>query len=113
PIYGGYAVYMIAAFEALAAIPDELVSGEGGPLLLAGMTAFNALRHIGAGPGDLVAVLGIGGLGHLGVQFAAKMGCHTVAVARGTEKERLARRLGAQHYIDSATQNVAAELTKL
>jgi D-arabinose 1-dehydrogenase-like Zn-dependent alcohol dehydrogenase len=110
---GGYADYMIAPFEALAAVPDELTSAEAAPLLCAGITTFNALRHSGAGPGDLVAVLGIGGLGHLGVQFAAKMGCHTVAVARGTDKEPLARQLGAQHYIDSTTQNVASELTKL
>jgi D-arabinose 1-dehydrogenase-like Zn-dependent alcohol dehydrogenase len=110
---GGYAEYMIAPFEALAAIPDELSSAEAAPLLCAGITTFNALRHSGAGPGDLVAVLGIGGLGHLGVQFAAKMGCHTVAIARGTDKEPLARRLGAQHYIDSTAQNVSAELMKL
>lgn len=110
---GGYADYMIAPFEALAAIPDELSSAEAAPLLCAGITTFNALRHSGAGSGDLVAVLGVGGLGHLGVQFAAKMGCHTVAVARGTDKEPLARKLGAQDYIDSTTQNVAAELTKL
>jgi D-arabinose 1-dehydrogenase-like Zn-dependent alcohol dehydrogenase len=110
---GGYADYMIAPFEALAAIPDELTSAQAAPLLCAGITTFNALRHSGAGPGDLVAVLGIGGLGHLGVQFAAKMGCHTVAIARGTDKEPLARQLGAQHYIDSTTQNVASELTKL
>lgn len=110
---GGYADYMIAPFEALAAVPNELSSAEAAPLLCAGITTFNALRHSGAGPGDLVAVLGIGGLGHLGVQFAAKMGCHTVAVARGTDKEPLARQLGAHHYIDSTTQNVASELTKL
>ena len=110
---GGYADYMIAPFEALAAIPDELTSADAAPLLCAGITTFNALRHSGAGPGDLVAVLGIGGLGHLGIQFAAKMGCHTVAVARGTDKEPMARQLGAQHYIDSTTQNVASELTKL
>jgi D-arabinose 1-dehydrogenase-like Zn-dependent alcohol dehydrogenase len=110
---GGYADYMIAPFEALAAVPDELSSAEAAPLLCAGITTFNALRHSGAGPGDLVAVLGIGGLGHLGVQYAAKMGCHTVAVARGTDKEPQARQLGAQYYIDSTTQNVAAELTKL
>lgn len=110
---GGYADYMIAPFEALAAVPDDLSSVEAAPLLCAGITTFNALRHSGAAPGDLVAVLGIGGLGHLGVQFAAKMGCHTVAVARGNDKEPLARRLGAHHYIDSATQNVAMELTKL
>jgi D-arabinose 1-dehydrogenase-like Zn-dependent alcohol dehydrogenase len=110
---GGYADYMIAPFEALAAVPDELTSAEAAPLLCAGITTFNALRHSGAGPGDLVAVLGIGGLGHLGVQFAAKMGCHAVAIARGTEKEPLARQLGAQHYIDSTAQDVATELTKL
>jgi D-arabinose 1-dehydrogenase-like Zn-dependent alcohol dehydrogenase len=110
---GGYAEYMIAPFEALAAIPNELSSAEAAPLLCAGITTFNALRHSGAVPGDLVGVLGIGGLGHLGVQFAVKMGYHTVAVARGTDKEPLARRLGAQHYIDSTKQNVAQELTKL
>jgi D-arabinose 1-dehydrogenase-like Zn-dependent alcohol dehydrogenase len=110
---GGYADYMIAPFEALAAVPDELSSAEAAPLLCAGITTFNALRHSGARPGDLVAILGIGGLGHLGVQYAAKMGCRTVAVARGSEKEPLARQLGAQHYIDSTTQNVAVELTKL
>jgi D-arabinose 1-dehydrogenase-like Zn-dependent alcohol dehydrogenase len=110
---GGYADYMIAPFEALAAIPDELTSVEAAPLLCAGITTFNALRHGGAAPGDIVAVLGIGGLGHLGVQFAVKMGYHTAAVARGTDKEPLARQLGAQHYIDSTKQNVASELMKL
>src|SRR6202140_4007279 len=110
---GGYAEYMTAPAQALAPVPEDLSSVESAPLLCAGITTFNALRNSGAGPGDLVAVLGIGGLGHLGVQFAAKMGCHTVAVARGTDKEPLARKLGAQHYIDSTTQNVAAELTKL
>jgi D-arabinose 1-dehydrogenase-like Zn-dependent alcohol dehydrogenase len=110
---GGYADFMIAPFEALVAIPDELSAAEAAPLLCAGTTTFNALRHGGAGPGDVVAVLGIGGLGHLGVQFAVKMGCQTVAIARGTDKERIARLLGAHHYIDSTTQNVAAELIKL
>jgi D-arabinose 1-dehydrogenase-like Zn-dependent alcohol dehydrogenase len=110
---GGYAEYMIAPFEALAAVPDELSSLEAAPLLCAGITTFNALRHSGASAGDLVAVLGIGGLGHLGVQYAAKMGFRTVAVARGTDKGPLARKLGAQHYIDSTSQNVAQELTKL
>jgi D-arabinose 1-dehydrogenase-like Zn-dependent alcohol dehydrogenase len=110
---GGYADYMIAPFEALAAIPDELSATEAAPLLCAGITTFNALRHSGAGPGDLVGVLGIGGLGHLGVQFAVKMGCHTVAIARGTDKEKLSRQLGAQYYIDSTSRNVAEELTKL
>jgi D-arabinose 1-dehydrogenase-like Zn-dependent alcohol dehydrogenase len=107
---GGYADYMIAPFEALASVPDALASAEAAPLLCAGITTFNALRHSGAQPGNLVAVLGIGGLGHLGVQFAAKMGCEVVAIARGTDKEALARKLGAAHYIDSVTQNVAATL---
>jgi D-arabinose 1-dehydrogenase-like Zn-dependent alcohol dehydrogenase len=110
---GGYAEYMLAPSEALAAVPDELAAAEAAPLLCAGITMFNALRHSGARPGDLVAVLGIGGLGHLGVQFAAKIGCHTVAIARGTDKEPLARQLGAHHFIDSSTGNVAAALTKL
>lgn len=110
---GGYAQYMIAPFEALASIPEELTSEQAAPLLCAGITTFNALRHSGAHPGDLVAVLGIGGLGHLGVQYAAKMGFHTVAVARGSDKGPLARKLGAQIYIDSTTQNVAEALTKL
>jgi D-arabinose 1-dehydrogenase-like Zn-dependent alcohol dehydrogenase len=110
---GGYAQYMIAPFEALAAIPGELSAEQAAPLLCAGITTYNALRNSGARAGDLVAVLGIGGLGHLGVQFAAKMGYRTVAVARGTDKEPLARKLGAHHYIDSTKQNVAEELTKL
>jgi D-arabinose 1-dehydrogenase-like Zn-dependent alcohol dehydrogenase len=110
---GGYAQYMIAPFEALASIPEELSSEEAAPLLCAGITTYNALRHSGARSGDLVAVLGIGGLGHLGVQFAAKMGFHTVAVARGSDKDPLARKLGAKIYIDSTTQNVAEALTKL
>jgi D-arabinose 1-dehydrogenase-like Zn-dependent alcohol dehydrogenase len=110
---GGYGEYMLAPFEALAAVPPELSSAEAAPLLCAGITTFNALRHSGAGPGDRVAVLGVGGLGHLAVQFAAKMGCHTIAIARGTDKEPLARQLGAHAYIDSTTQDVAVELTKL
>jgi D-arabinose 1-dehydrogenase-like Zn-dependent alcohol dehydrogenase len=110
---GGYADYMIAPFEALAAIPDELAAAEAAPLLCAGITTFNALRHSGAKAGDVVAVLGIGGLGHLGVQFAAKMGCRTVAIARGSDKEPLARKLGAHVYLDSVAQDVAAELNKL
>jgi D-arabinose 1-dehydrogenase-like Zn-dependent alcohol dehydrogenase len=110
---GGYAQYMLAPFEALAAIPDELSAEQAAPLLCAGITTYNALRHSGAQPGDLVAILGIGGLGHLGVQFAAKMGFHTVAIARGTDKEPLARKLGAQEYIDSTKQNVAEAMTKL
>lgn len=110
---GGYAEYMIAPFEALALVPDELMSAEAAPLLCAGITTFNALRHSGAGPGDLVAILGVGGLGHLGVQFAAKMGFKTVAIARGADKGPLAKQLGAQIYIDSTTQNAAQELGKL
>jgi D-arabinose 1-dehydrogenase-like Zn-dependent alcohol dehydrogenase len=110
---GGYADYMIAPAEALALIPDELSAVESGPLMCAGITTFNSLRHSGARPGDTVAVLGIGGLGHLGVQFAAKMGFRTVAIARGTDKAPLARQLGAVHYIDSQSQNPAEELIKL
>jgi D-arabinose 1-dehydrogenase-like Zn-dependent alcohol dehydrogenase len=110
---GGYADYMIAPAEALAAIPDDLSAAEAGPLLCAGITTYNSLRNSGARPGDLVAVLGVGGLGHLGVQFAAKMGFRTVAIARGGDKERLARQLGARHYIDSQAQDPAAELLKL
>ncbi len=110
---GGYAEYMIAPFEALASVPDDLKSDEAAPLLCAGITTFNALRHSGAAPGDLVAVLGVGGLGHLAVQFAARMGFNTVAIARGADKGPLAKKLGAQIYIDSTTQNAAEELTKL
>ena len=98
---------------ALARIPDELSADEAAPLLCAGITTYNALRHSGARGGDLVAILGVGGLGHLGVQFAAKLGFDTVAIARGTEKEELARKLGARHYIDSTAQDPAQELAKL
>src|SRR5439155_14977846 len=93
--------------------PDELSAAEAGPLMCAGITTYNALRNSGARPGDLVAVLGIGGLGHLGVQFAAKMGLRTVAIARGPDKQPLARKLGAWRYIDSRAQDPAAELGKL
>jgi D-arabinose 1-dehydrogenase-like Zn-dependent alcohol dehydrogenase len=110
---GGYGEYMIAPFEALASVPDDLKSEEAAPLLCAGITTFNALRHSGAGPGELVAILGIGGLGHLGVQFAAKMGFRVVAIARGADKGPLAKKLGAEIYIDSTTQNAAEELGKL
>jgi D-arabinose 1-dehydrogenase-like Zn-dependent alcohol dehydrogenase len=110
---GGYAEYMIARQEALAEVPAELSSIDGAPLMCAGVTTFNALRNSGARPGDLVAVLGIGGLGHLGVQFAARAGYRTVAIARGKDKEALARELGAQIYIDNASQDPAAELRKL
>jgi len=110
---GGYADYMIAPFEALALVPSELKAADAAPLLCAGVTTFNSLRHSGAGPGDLVGVLGVGGLGHLGVQFAARMGCRTVAIARGKDKEPLARKLGAKYYIDSDAQDVAGELGRL
>ncbi len=110
---GGYADYMIAPASALALVPDDLSAVEAGPLMCAGLTTFNALRNSGARPGDLVAVLGLGGLGHLGVQFAVKMGFKTVAIARGSDKEALARQLGARKYIDSQAQDPAAELAKL
>ncbi len=110
---GGYADYVVVPASALARIPDTLPATDAGPLLCAGITTFNALRHSGAQPGDLVAVLGVGGLGHLGVQFANKMGFRTVAIARGQDKADLARQLGAHHYIDSAAQDAAAELTAL
>jgi D-arabinose 1-dehydrogenase-like Zn-dependent alcohol dehydrogenase len=110
---GGYADYMLAPATALALVPEDLSSVESAPLMCAGITTFNALRNSGARPGDLVGVLGIGGLGHLGVQFAAKMGFKTVAIARGKDKEPLAKKLGATHYIDSQEKNPAAELTKL
>src|SRR6266851_6671461 len=98
---GGYAEYMIAPASAVARMPAELPPVEAAPLMCAGITTFNALRNSGARPGDLVAVLGLGGLGHLGVQYAAKMGFHTVGIARGKDKEALARKLGAAVYIDS------------
>jgi D-arabinose 1-dehydrogenase-like Zn-dependent alcohol dehydrogenase len=110
---GGYADYMVAHSTALALLPDELSAAEAGPLVCAGVTTFNSLRNSGARPNDLVAVLGLGGLGHLGVQFAAKMGFKTIAIARGSDKEPLARQLGAHHYIDSQAQDAAAELVKL
>src|SRR5262245_55122739 len=96
---GGYADYVVVPFEALALIPDALSAIEAGPLLCAGITTFNALRNSGARGGDLVAILGVGGLGHLAVQFAARMGFRTVAIARGKDKEPLAKGLGAHHYI--------------
>ena len=110
---GGYAEYVIAPPGALALIPDGLSAVDAAPLMCAGVTTFNPLRNSGARPGDLVAILGIGGLGHLGIQFAAKMGFKTVAIARGVDKEPLARKLGATSYIDSKTQDPAAELQKL
>ena len=110
---GGYADYVVAPAAVLARIPDELTAQEAAPLMCAGVTTFNPLRHSEARPGDLVAILGIGGLGHLGVQFAAKMGFRTVAIARGRDKEELARRLGASEYIDSHAADVAATLQRL
>jgi len=104
---------MIAPAGALALIPEEISAVDAGPLMCAGVTTFNSLRNSGARPGDLVAVLGVGGLGHLGIQFAAKMGFKTVAIARGKDKEPLVTKLGAQHYIDNQTQDAAAELMKL
>ena len=110
---GGYAEYMIAPAPALAAIPDELAAEEAGPFMCAGVTVYNALRNSGARVGQLVAVHGIGGLGHLGVQYARRMGFKTVAINRGNDKEPLARQLGAHQYIDSVATDASAELQKL
>jgi D-arabinose 1-dehydrogenase-like Zn-dependent alcohol dehydrogenase len=110
---GGYADSTIVPVEALAAIPDELTAVEAAPLMCAGVTTFNALRSSTARAGDLVAILGVGGLGHLGVQFAAKMGFETVAIARGEAKAASAKSFGAHHYIDSTNADVAAELQAL
>ena len=110
---GGYADYMNASTSALALVPEELSAEEAAPLMCAGVTTFNCLRNSGARPGEVVAILGLGGLGHLGVQFAAECGFKTIAIARGKDKEALARKLGASQYIDSQTQDPAAELQKL
>ena len=110
---GGYAEYMIAPAAALAAIPDELLAEEAGPFMCAGVTVYNALRNSGARGGDVVVVHGIGGLGHLGVQYARQMGFKTVALGRGKDKEPLAKKLGAHHYIDLDASDAAAELQKL
>ena len=110
---GGYATHVIVPATALAAIPDDLPAEEAGPFMCAGVTVFNALRNSGARAGELVAVHGIGGLGHLGVQYARRMGFETVAINRGKEKEELARQLGAHYYIDATAQDVVAELQKL
>ena len=110
---GGYAEYMIAPASAVARMPDDLPPAEAAPLMCAGLTTFNALRNSGARPGDVVAVLGLGGLGHLAVQYAAKMGFQTVGIARGKDKEPLARKLGASIYIDSQAQDPAAALLEL
>ena len=110
---GGYADYVIAPANALALIPADLADVDAAPLMCAGVTTYNSLRHSGAKPGDLVAILGIGGLGHLAVQFAAKSGYRTIAIARGEDKAPLAKQLGAHSYIDSTTHDFAAELQKL
>ena len=110
---GGYAEYVVVPEFAAARIPNDLTFEEAAPLMCAGITCFNALRHTDAKAGDVVAVLGIGGLGHLGVQFAAKMGFYTVAIARGSDKAELAQKLGAREYIDSSTQDVGEELKSL
>jgi D-arabinose 1-dehydrogenase-like Zn-dependent alcohol dehydrogenase len=110
---GGFAEAVIAADDALALIPDELASVEAAPMLCAGVTTFNALLRCGAKAGGVVAVIGVGGLGHLAVQFAAKMGFQVVAIARGLEKADLARSLGAHHYLDSTTENLAMALQAL
>jgi D-arabinose 1-dehydrogenase-like Zn-dependent alcohol dehydrogenase len=110
---GGYGEYMIAPATALARVPDDLAAVESAPLMCAGITTFNALRNSGARPGDVVAVLGIGGLGHLGVQYAAKMGFNTVAIARGADKGPFAKELGAHHYVDSQAEDAAAALQRL
>jgi D-arabinose 1-dehydrogenase-like Zn-dependent alcohol dehydrogenase len=110
---GGYAEVMIAESRGIASIPDELSSAEAAPLLCAGITTYNALRNAGLRGGDLVAVQGIGGLGHLGVQFARHLGFHTVAIGRGREKEKLAKDLGAHVYIDTAVDDAAAVLQRM
>jgi D-arabinose 1-dehydrogenase-like Zn-dependent alcohol dehydrogenase len=110
---GGYAEYLVAPAIALAGVPEELPALEAAPLMCAGITTYNALRNSGGRPGDLVAILGLGGLGHLAVQYAVKMGFKTIGIARGQDKEPLARKLGAHHYIDSQAQDAAAELQKL
>jgi D-arabinose 1-dehydrogenase-like Zn-dependent alcohol dehydrogenase len=110
---GGYQQYMVAPVEALVAIPESLSDVEAAPLLCAGITTYNALRHSGALPGDLVAVEGIGGLGHLGIQFANKFGYRVAAIGRGSENAALAKKLGASVYIDSKATNAAEELQKL
>jgi len=110
---GGYQEYMLAPVEALAAVPESLSDAEAAPLLCAGIATFNALRHSGALPGDLVAVLGVGGLGHLGIQFANKFGYKAAAIGRGPENATLAKKLGASVYIDSKSMNAAEALQKL
>jgi D-arabinose 1-dehydrogenase-like Zn-dependent alcohol dehydrogenase len=110
---GGYATHMIAHVSAIAHVPEDLDAVQSAPLMCAGVTTFNALRHAEAGPGDVVAVQGVGGLGHLGIQFAARQGFRTIAVNRGRDKEELARSLGASDYIDSAAEDPAKALTAM
>src|SRR4029453_6668596 len=110
---GGYAAYMLAPVTALAAIPDDVTAEAAGPLIGGGVTVYTALRHAGARAGEVVAIHGIGGLGHLGVQYARQMGFETVAINRGTDKEPLARQLGAHHYIDALAHDAVTELQKL
>src|SRR5215467_10261918 len=110
---GGYAEVMISEASGIASIPDELSSAEAAPLLCAGVTTYNALRNAGLRAGDLVAVQGVGGLGHLGIQFARRMGFRTVAIGRGREKEKLAKDLGAHLYIDAAVEDAAAALQRM
>ena len=110
---GGYADYVVVRASAMASMPDDLPAEAAAPLMCAGITTYNALRHSGVRAGDRVAVLGVGGLGHLGVQFAARMGLHTIAIARGTDKEPLARQLGAHDYIDSTAADPAQALQEL
>src|ERR1041384_7039814 len=110
---GGYQEYMVAPVEALAAVPESLNDAEAAPLLCAGITTFNALRHSGAQPGDLVAVQGVGGLGHLGIQFANKFGYRVAAIGRGAENAALAKKLGAHVYIDSRATNAAEALQEM
>lgn len=110
---GGYAEIMVAEARGLVKVPEDLDAAQGAPLLCAGLTTFNALRHSGAQAGDVVAIHGLGGLGHLGVQFARKMGFHTVAIARGANKAELALSLGAHRYIDATVEDVAAVLRSM
>lgn len=110
---GGYAEYMLAPAEAVAAIPDDLPPEEAAPLLCAGITVYNALRNASVRAGDLVGIQGIGGLGHLGIQYARQMGFHTVGIGRGGDKESLARKLGAHTYVDTSASPAAAQLQKL
>lgn len=111
--HGGYAEYMVARAEALARVPEKLSAADAAPLMCAGVTTYNCLRNSGARAGDVVAILGLGGLGHLGVQFASKMGFQPVVIARDSEEESLAAQLGATHYINNRTQDATAELQRL